>query len=177
MAAQGPGIFQPNVELYAAIATHHFHNYERWFGAQSPGKTGPGSRTSLTPFRLTSSSTAEAFGPVVTIFDGSETPVTPGMKYFDFHRMHTSDTQNTFKMYRIRFANSSEGHTNWADAVAAGVYAEICFMLTNNAQQPAPFNIMSKRLPAGTKIWAAVATSDALAQWIEFMIALHEYSV
>lgn len=176
MAAQGSAIFEPAKEIYAAIATHHFHNYERWFGA-SLGQKGPGSRTSLTPYRLTSSSTAEAYGPVVKILDGSETPVMPGMKYFDFHRMHTHDTQNTFKTYRIRFANSSEGQTNWADAVAAGVYAEICFTLTNNAQQPAPFNIMSKRLPVGTKIWAAVATADAVAQWIEFMIAIHEYSV
>jgi hypothetical protein len=163
--------------LYEAqVVQRHFHNYERWFGAQA-GQTGPGSQSSLTPFRVTSAAVANTFGSAIVVFDGTETPVKPGMLKFDPRRLHIVDAENNNKTYRLRLANNSEGHASYADAVAAGAYTEIAFKLTTNANQASPVSILHRRVPSGTKIWAAVATLDAVAQWLDFLIGIHEYSI
>jgi len=156
------------------ITEHHIHNYERWMGAQAT-QVGPGSQSRLTGFRLTSDATANVFGAAVTIFTGIETPTQTGKKYFDFHRIQILDSQNNNKIYRIRFANNSQGQANWTDAVAAGVYSDLCFNLSINTLHNKPITMLSKRLPAGTIIWAAVATADAVSQWVDFLIGIHEY--
>lgn len=158
----------------AIIIEDHVHNYERWFGA-SPGQTGPGLQNSLTGFRLTSSSTLNVFGSVVTILDGTETPTKTSMTKFDLHRLLLINVQNNSKTYRIRFANNSKGHANYAAAVAAGIYSDLCLRIDTAPVHGFPYEIKSERFPAGTIIWAAVATADSLAQWIDFMVAIHEY--
>jgi hypothetical protein len=163
-----------SVMTEAEIIENHQHNYERWFGA-SGGQIGPGLQTSLTPFRVTSAALANGFGTPVTIFTGIETPTQFGMTKFDFHRVHIVDAQNNNKTYRLRFANSSRGHGSFADAVAGGVYTDIAFRLSNAANQPIPIPMFSRRLNSGTVVWAAVATLDAVAQWVDFLVGIHEY--
>jgi hypothetical protein len=162
--------------IIVEVTEDHFHNYERWFGAQ-PAQIGPGSLTSLTPFRVTSLNVAETFGASIVVFDGTETPVQTGMVKFDFHRIMIIDAQNTNKTYRLRFANSSKGHITYNDAVAAGVYTDLCFRLTTNASQPQPVTMVHRRVPSGTKVWAAVATLDGVAQWLDFLVGIHEYDI
>jgi len=158
----------------AGIVEDHIHNYERWLGAQ-PGQIGPGSQSSLTGFRLTSNATANQFGTAITILDGTETPTAPGMTLFDFHRMLLVGVQNSSKTYRIRFANNNKGHTSWAAAAAAGVYSDICLRVDTAPVHGFPYDLFSHRLPAGTTIWAAVATADSVSQWIDIMVGIHEY--
>jgi hypothetical protein len=163
-----------SVALIADTVQHHLHSYERWFGAQVT-QAGPGSQNRLTGFRATSSATANTFGTAIVVFDGTETPTQAGMKYFDFHRIQTINAENANKTYRIRFANSSHGQTSYADAVAAGAYSDVCVTLTNNASQALPFILFSERMRSGTKVWAAIASADAVAQWVDFLIGIHEY--
>lgn len=163
--------------LDSEIAEHHFHSFERWLGA-SGGGIAPGLETSLTGFRITSAAVANTFGTSVQILDGTETPLQSGEVSFDFHRIQIISVENNDKIYRIRFANNSEGHTNYADAVAAGVYSDIAFRVTKGTGNSPVLPIVTmriKRVSSGTIFWAAVATADAVAQYIDFLVGIHEY--
>jgi hypothetical protein len=162
----------PNIGTTVDIIEEHSHAYERWFGAT--GGVGPGSQSSLTAFRVTSNAVANTFGASIVVLDGTETPVDTGKLSFDPHRIQILGVQNDSKTYRLRLANNSNGAATYAAAVLAGDYTEVCLILTN-AVNPPPTNILSKRVPAGTIIWAAIATKDAVAQWFDFIIGIHEY--
>ena len=133
----------------------HIHNYERWFG--STAGVAPALLTSLVPFTATTHADADTFGTAIAVMDGSETPVQSGMTHFDMHRFQIEDVSENTQTWKVRIANDSGGHANYADAVAAGYYTEFIVRLTTTANQPMPINIISKRFPVGTKIWVAIA--------------------
>jgi hypothetical protein len=168
-----PQSFQTNIQN-SLISQLHVHNYERWFGAQS-NNVGPGSQNSLTPYQVTSSATANTFGSVVNIFTGVETPTRPGMNWFDMRRIQIIAAQNNNKTYRLRLANNLFGETTFAQAVANGNFTDIVLKLTTSDFHSFPFEIQTYRLPAGSLIWAAVATADNVSQYIAFLVGLHEY--
>ena len=159
----------------AEIIEEHLHSSEVWFGA-SPGGVGPGLQTSLTPFRVTSAAVANTFGAAIVVLDGSETPVRAGMTFFDPHRLQIINIQNNAKTYRLRVASNRLGHTSWAAAVAAGVYTDICFKIDTTTRDASPFNMQAPRQRAHAIVWAAVATLDAVAQWVDVLFAIHEYA-
>ena len=161
-------------EKMADITQIHFHNQERWFGA-SGGQIAPGLQTSLLGYRVTTDAVADTFGSAIVVFDGSETPAQPGMHFFDFRRIQTINAQNANKTYRLRMAYSSGGQTSYAAAVAANNFTDLCFTLTNNVAQAFPFEFWCPRLPSGTKIWIALASADSVAQWVDFIVGIHEY--
>ena len=158
------------------VITHdlHFHTYERWFGA-SPGSIGPGLETTMLPWRVTSSATANLMGNAIVLFDGTETPSQTGMLSFDPHRIQIVNVQNNGKTWRIRIADNSGGHTNFAAAVAAGYYSDVVLSIDKTQADSVPIDIKEKRFNSGTKLWVAVATQDAVAQWLDFVIGIHEY--
>ena len=158
----------------AEIIEEHLHSSEVWFGA-SPGGVGPGLQTSLTPFRVTSAAVANTFGAAIVVLDGSETPVRAGMTRFDPHRLQIINVQNNAKTYRLRVASNRLGHTSWAAAVAAGVYSDVCFKIDTTNRDASPFYMQTKRQLVGAKVWAAVATLDAVAQWVDILFGIHEY--
>jgi hypothetical protein len=158
----------------ADIIEHHLHSNEVWFGA-SPGGVGPGLQTSLTGFRVTSAAVANTFGAAIVVLDGSETPVRAGMKYFDPHRIQVLNVQNNAKIYRLRVASNRLGHGSWAAAVAAGVYSDVCFKIDTTTRDASPFYMQTRRQNAGAIVWAAVATADAVAQWVDIIFGIHEY--
>jgi hypothetical protein len=158
----------------AEIIEEHLHSNEVWFGAQ-PTQVGPGSQNSLTGFRVTSAAVANTFGTAIVVLNGTETPVRSGMKYFDPHRIHILNVQNNAKIYRLRIASNRLGHTSWATAVAAGVYTDVVFKIDNTALDSMPITIQAKRQLAGAIVWAAVATADAVAQWVDILFGIHEY--
>ena len=162
-------------QRFASIIYYHFHNQERWFGAQA-GQVGPGSQTSLTGYRATTGASANVFGSAIVVFDGTETPAQPNMIFFDFRRVQTINAQNANKTYRLRFAYSLLGETSFAQAVANNNFSDMCFTLTNNASQAFPFEFWCPRLPSGTKVWAAIASADSAAQWVDFIVGIHEYT-
>lgn len=158
----------------AEIIEEHLHSSEVWFG--STAGVGPGSQNSLTPFRLTSAAVANTFGAAIVVLDGSETPVRAGMTRFDPHRLQIINVQNNAKTYRLRIASNRLGHTSWAAAVAAGVYTDVCFKIDVTTRDASPFNMQAPRQFAHAIVWAAVATLDAVAQWVDALFAIHEYA-
>jgi hypothetical protein len=159
----------------ADITQYHLHNQERWFGA-SGGQIGPGLQTSLLGYRVTTGAVAGTFGTPVQIFNGSETPAQPGMHFFDFRRIQTINAQNANKTYRLRMAYNLNGEASYAAAVANNNFSDLCFTLTNNAAQAFPFEFWCPRLSSGTQIWVAIASADSVAQWVDFLVGLHEYT-
>jgi len=157
----------------AEIIEEHLHSNEVWFG--STAGVAPGSQNSLTPFRVTSAAVANTFGAAITVFNGTETPVRAGMKYFDPHRIQIINVQNNAKTYRLRVASNRLGHTSWAAAVAAGVCSDVCFKIDTTNRDASPFYMQTKRQFAGAIVWAAVATLDAVAQWVDILFGIHEY--
>ncbi len=162
------------VDLKAEILDAHIHGYERWLGA-SPGNIGPGLQTSMLPFRVTSSAIANTMGTAIVLFDGTETPVQSGMLSFDPHRIQIVNVQNNGKTWRIRVANNTGGHANFAAAVAAGYYSDIVLSIDKTNADSVPVDIQDMRMPNGTILWVAVATQDAVAQWLDFVLGIHEY--
>jgi len=112
----------------------------------------------------------------IVVLDGTETPVRLGSHTFDFHHLAIIDVQNNNKTYRLRIADNYGGYANYAAAIAAGHYSDVCFRLTTAANQSTLITIMIDRVPAGTIIWAALATLDAVAQWLDFLVGIHEYT-
>jgi len=158
----------------ADIIEEHHHSNETWFGAQ-PTQVGPGSQNSLTGFRVTSGAVANTFGAAIVVLDGSETPVRAGMKYFDPHRIQVLNVENNAKTYRLRLASNRLGNTSWADAVTAGVFTDVCFKIDTTNRDASPFYIQCRRQNAGATVWTAVATADAVAQWVDVIFGIHEY--
>jgi hypothetical protein len=167
-----PPSFQSAIQN-ALIAQLHVHNYERWFGA-SAGNVAPGLLNSLTPFTITSGGSAGVFGTPIQVFNGTETPVQSFAKLFDFHRLQIAGISQTGPVFwHIVIADSSGGATSYAQAVAMGNYTEIIAVLTVPA---IPFEIMSIRHPAGTQLWANLATSFAGSANLNFFVGIHEYA-
>lgn len=161
------------IEKITDIIEVHLHNHSYWFG--STGGVAPGLQTSLTPFRVTSAAVANTFGAEVVIFNGTETPVITGKLSFDPHQISIIDVENNNKTYRLRITDNYGGYATYAAAVAAGHYSDTILRLTTAANQSAIIPIMLVRVPVGTIIWAALATLDAVAQWMDFVIGIHEY--
>ena len=169
VSENGVGVFE-----IADIIEEHLHGNEVWFGA-SGGSVGPGLQTSLTPFRVTTAAVANTFGAAIVILDGTETPVRAGMNYFDPHRLQIINVQNNAKTYRLRMASNRLGHGNWADAVAAGVYTDVCFKIDTTNRDASPFYMQSRRQLSHAIVWAAIASLDAVAQWVDVLFGIHEY--
>jgi hypothetical protein len=161
--------------LHATVeeVERHIHNYERWFG--STGGVAPAVLTSFVPFTVVSSVTAGQFGTPIAVLDGTETPAQTGRLFFDLHRLQIYDVETSNVAWKVRIADNSGGHTNYADAVAAGRYTEFMVRLTTGANQAQPIPLIQKRLAAGSKIWIAVAKETADATYFKFFIGIHEY--
>ena len=155
------------------IIDEHVHSYERWFG--STAGVAPGLETNMTPFRVTSAGVANTFGAPILMFDGTETPAQVGALSFDPHRIQIVNVQNNGVTWRLRLANNINGAANYAAAVLAGDYTDVVLSIDKTQADSVPVSVQTKRLPNGTIIWSAVATSNAIAQWLDFVIGIHEY--
>jgi len=161
------------IRLFLEILDEHVHSYERWFG--STAGVGPGLETSLTPWRVTSAAVANTFGAAIVLFDGTETPNQAGMLSFDHDHIQIVNVQNNGVIWRIRIANNANGAANYAAAVAAGDYTDIVLAIDKTNADSTPVDTHYPRVPSGTILWAAVATSNAVAQWLDFLVGFHEY--
>ncbi len=175
-AADGLGGVPDSLAYRVGEIERHIHSYAKSFGA-SPGGVAPGLMNSLTGFRVTSGAVANTFGAWTAIFDGSETPVMGANLYFDPHRIIIDGVQNNNKSYRLRLAFSEGATFATANlAVAGGAYTDVILHLSNDVNRMAvPIVIQAKRQERAGKIWAALATADAVAQWLDFSIEIHEY--
>jgi hypothetical protein len=170
----GLGGVQNSLSYRIAELERHFHSMERWYG--STAGVAPGLQTSLTGFRLTSDAVANTFGVAVAVFDGTEAMGFASTVFYDLHRLSVLNVQNNAKTYRVRLAFSDGvAYANYAAAVAAGCFTDVAFKIDTAARDATPIQVQMRRMVKTTKIWAAVATADAVAQWIDFIVGLHEY--
>jgi hypothetical protein len=170
----GLGGVQNSLSYRLGEIDRHIHSMERWYG--STAGVAPGLQTSLTGFRLTSDAAANTFGVAVAVFNGVEVMGFASTVFYDLHKLLVLNVQNNAKTYRIRLAFSDGvAYANYAAAVAAGCFTDVCVKIDNTALDATPIFVQMRRMVKTTKIWAAVATADAVAQWIDFIVGLHEY--
>jgi len=152
----------------------YFHNRERWFGlAVTPvGETHRADEMNgvVAPFVLTTGNSA--FGAWVQILGSGDTPFESGMTSFDGHRFLMSST-NSAGVYAIQ--------------LIAGEYVDIPRRLANKEYTTAPYtasttandagiyDFMSRRIPAGAKVWARAAGVGLNGKTLSFYFGFHEY--
>jgi len=141
---------------------YHFHNSERWFGLGAV-------EDSLTPYVVASGD--GDWGSEVLILDTGDTPVLPGMVYYDPHEIFITAFSNNTPFY-IQYV---WGTGAFADSLAAGNKTTRPVMAPSvGAVRGAPMDIRCFRVQAGNKLWIRIknATLDAN---LELFVGLHEY--
>ncbi len=158
--------------ILAEVLIHdeHFHNRERWFGI-SADQTGDdwALRGTLNPFVLTSG--ANDWGAWAKILGPDDTPLIPGMTQFDGHRVLVVDLQ-AVTPFIIQVAQGDDADA----ALLINAFTE--FMVVANDPVVAraggfPFNILTRKVPSGTRIWAR--TKCATADTASLFVGIHEY--
>lgn len=152
----------------------HFHGQEKWLGlAVAPsGEThradvaGPG----VLPFSFLSGN--NNWGAWVQIVGSDDTPIKPGMLYWDAHSAEVTDANGTNPFFVQVAAGES---ADLAARVAAMEYTVIPFTAATNQIDSGRFTIMSNRLPTGTKVWARSLCVGANAKTVKAYFGIHEY--
>jgi len=154
------------------ILTHdeHFHNRERWFGI-SGDQSGDdwALRGTLNPFVLTSG--ANDWGAWAKVLGPDDTPAIPGMTRFDGHRVLISDIQAATP-FIIQMAQGPDADA----ALLVNAFTEFMVISVDtniNRAGGSPFNIITRRIPSGTKVWAR--TKCATADTVSLFVGIHEY--
>lgn len=155
------------------ISENHIHNFERWFGATVG--VAPATPNIASRYRLTTSSSADAFGTAVLMINGTETLGKVFQTHFDFHRIHITDVESNGLIYKLRFIFNLNGEANAAAAVTNGHYTETCLKVDQTNADSMPIPIMSGRVPIGTKVWGQIAQAVAGAKYLDLLIGLHLY--
>jgi hypothetical protein len=141
----------------AEIETH-LHSYERWFG--DGGQT-------LTPFQPDSGN--DDWGDWMEVLQTTDTPVIPGMAYYDLHRLMVTDTEHT-DVYRIQIAFGADPNA----AVLANEYTEVMYIAGSATVNGGPIDVQGKRHLSGTQAWVRVWNANNTGT-IDLFVGLHEY--
>lgn len=152
-----------NSTYYEAYETeNHVHNNSVTFGLNA-------TEDSLTPYIIQSGN--GVYGAEVLILDTANTPFRTGKKYFDFHKMLTTDISST-NPYIVRFAY---GTGTFASAIADFQFTTFGLIKpgVGNVKADA-YDILSKHLPIATKIWGQCKCETNLAT-INCLFSIHEY--
>ena len=152
----------------------HFHGQEKWLGvAASPsGEThiadlaGPG----IQPFSLTSGD--NNWGSWVQVLGSEDTPIKSGYVYFDAHGIEVISANDTSPFFIQIVGGESAGI---ADKITAKDYTSFPFTSATNQINSGRFDIMTTRVPAGTKVWARCICIGANAKVITAYVGVHEY--
>jgi hypothetical protein len=152
----------------------HLHNRERWRGKLAVQTATDWADDNLLPFRAISGDNAYGSDPndEALVLGTDDTPIIAGSAYFDLHELlvlaASSDTA-----YKLRIVY---GTGTMADAIAAGQFTEVMFIMDTAVQQQphGPVPITMPRVATDTQVWAQVwnATDNAT---IDFVVGLHEY--
>ena len=152
----------------------HIHTREKWFGlASSPsGETHRADRMAggISPFTLTAGN--DDFGSWVQILGSDDTPVEIDMEYWDAHRFIVTSTTSTNIFVVQLVAGESSGI---ATKIAAEEFTEVPYIAASNNNDSGISGIITRRVPAGEKIWARAACIGDNAVTISFYFGIHEY--
>ena len=175
----------PDTYKEAFEVEHHFHGGARWFGATAAppgGGVGPGLISSLNPFRVTANALAMTFGNAIVVLDGTEDfQKADYVALYDPHQIFITNVQAT-GTYKIRFANSQwngtvHAYANMAEAVVANKYTEIVIKTDNTNSEATPLDCMSGRIRYGSILWAQVMKATAGADYVDFLVGCHTYTM
>ena len=152
----------------------HLHNREKWFGlaAVPSGETHRADRMgpSIAPFAIVSGN--NAFGSWVQILGSSDTPVKSGYLYFDAHRFMVTTTNSTEPFLIQTVAGES---ATIAASLAAENFSEYPYIAATNANDAGIAQIMTSRIPTGTKVWCRCICIGQNAKTINGYFGIHEY--
>lgn len=153
----------------------HIHGRERWRGKKAVQTATDWADDVLTPFVAISGNNTYGSDPndEAQVIGTDDTPAVPGMVRYDLHELLIINASSQTP-YKVRMVY---GSGTMADAVAAGQYTEVVFIMDTSAQQQphGPVPIMMPRGYCGvTKVWAQAwnATNNAT---ISFLVGWHEY--
>lgn len=150
----------------------HLHGYERWFElagtpvAETHRADAAGTGAGI--FQIDAGNAA--YGSWLQILGSTDTPVAAGSAYFDLHRLLITATERNF-LYVVQLAFGATGDA----AVTAGAYTEVVFLPASNQVDSGPVDIMSRRIAAGTKVWARCICPGQDTATLNFVFGLHEY--
>lgn len=152
----------------------HMHHRERWFGlAVTPiGETHVADEMNgvVLPFTLTAGNSD--FGSWVQILGSDDTPHIADSAYFDAHRFLVTVTNST---------------NPFIIQIVAGELADLPAIMAADGYTSAPYKsatnnndsgieiVSSRRVAAGTKVWARCACVGANGTTLSAYIGLHEY--
>lgn len=162
--------------VYSAVLEieRHFHGRERWFGAAGTpaAETHVADRMAggINPFTLIAGN--NTWGAWLQILGSSDTPVMAGYAYNDPHR-YLVTAANSTNPYIIQVIAGES-----ADIVAnlaAGNYTETAFIAPSNNLDNGIQEIMSRRIPSGSKAWARCACIGSNGTTISLYFGIHEY--
>lgn len=153
---------------------NHLHNQEWWFGDAAVAISGTHEADlmdgAISAFQLISGNSA--FGSWLQVLGSNDTPVKTGMTKFDPHSFLV--TGSSFAgTYVFQFVVGEEYELPIKLAnkdYGMGVYTAATTANDANIQQ-----VMSSRIPAGSKMWARVACVGQNAKTINFYFGIHEY--
>jgi len=154
----------------------HFHSYERWFelaatpAAETHRADPAGTGAGIFQIDAGDSSGTPTWGAWLQILGSSDTPVTTGNKYFDFHRIEVTATERSF-LYVVQIGFGATG----AAALTAGSYIEVPFFPVSNVVDSGPVDVNARRVAAGTKAWARCICNGQNTATLNFIFGLHEY--
>ena len=152
----------------------HLHNTEKWFGlaAVASGETHVADRLAclIQPFVITAGN--NDFGAWVQILGSGDTPVTSGAVKFDGHRVITTDTNST-NPYIVQVVAGESADI--AANIAAELFTEAPYISATNNNDSGITDIMTRRFPVGTKVWARCCCIGSNGSTMDFYFGLHEY--
>jgi hypothetical protein len=98
---------------------------------------------------------------------------------FEPHEIFITNAESA-GTYKIRFADSkytggADTYANMAAAVAAEDFTEVVFKADNTNSESGAHFFQSKRVNAGSKVWAQLMQLAAGAKYIDFVVGIHCY--
>jgi len=152
----------------------HLHNREKWFGAivapENELLIADRMAGGVPAFTLAAGN--DDFGSWVQILGSSDTPVIAGSVKFDAHRFMITATNST-KPYIIQIAAGESA--GLAALIATEMFTEIPYIAASNNNDSGISDIMTRRVPVGTKVWARACCIGGNGTTISFYFGIHEY--
>lgn len=152
----------------------HFHNREKWLGiaAVADAELHVADRMvgTTAPFVLTAGN--NDFGAWVQMLGSTDTPVSSGMTKFDIHRFIVTDT-NSVLPFIIQVVGGESADI--AAKLAAEEFTEAPYKASSNSIDTGIEDMMSNRLPVGTKGWARCACIGGNGTTLSVYAGIHEY--
>ena len=159
----------------------HNESGERALG--STAGSSPGLLTSITPWVIVTSATANEYGVVKEVFNGAEDydlPFTPTKIHPHAVMIVTNNSDG--KLWKFQFANSSyngstHDYADMAAAIAAVKYTTAIVKFETRKSTTTALDFRGGRMTKGSKLWCRCLNDEASATTISILMKAHGYLV